>query len=144
MLYALHLPFPASADFVPKYPFFFFFFFFLHNANTVLLFYLTLIVVVSSSVNKPRFIPYKTITPQKKTSIPADFCDGCYTIHLFTKKNHIQQQQQQKHTFQRKFFDEIWLIIEDHEYITLLKIKLIFVLFCFLDFRAKQISPTPC
>ena len=83
-------------------------------------------------------------TPMK-TTFPAEVCDGCYTIHSFTKKNHIQANPKTdlpkwrpnyrfllyvisisakicKTTFQRNFFNEIWFIIGDYEYIfTLLK-----------------------
>ena len=90
--------------------------------------------------------------PPKKTTFPAEFCDEYYTIYLYTKNNHIQAKEfpprffvsqwrpndrflsasfrfrqkfkKKKNTFPKEFFNEIWLIIGDYEYINIAEIKI--------------------
>ena len=73
---------------------------------------------------------------------PDRICDKYYTIYLYTKNNHIQAKptkkrfvsiisisaivwkKKKKNTFPKEVFNEIWLIIRDHEYINIAEIKI--------------------
>ena len=78
--------------------------------------------------------------PPKETTFPAEFCNEYYTLYSNTKKIILKQKNSQenlsfqngiisisakiwKTTFPKEFFYEIWLIIGDHEYISITETK---------------------
>ena len=51
----------------------------------------------------------------KKTTFPAEFCDECYTIHSYTKKNYIQAKEfKKKMIFRFKMAAQLPIFISRH------------------------------
>ena len=82
--------------------------------------------------------------PPKKTTFPPEFLKIIFTSYIYTNHNHIFgknvkylyrffaaifasfrfRRKFEKNTLPKEFFSEIWLILEDHEYINIAEIKL--------------------